>query len=91
MKITFYAKITYKLKENHPDFECIPEPMRSETHEFEDVYNVDPDYFFDLSDIRGYIKHDLRLIAGGGYRTDTIKDVSIEIKGIPKEEEEAFC
>lgn len=69
--------IYYKVKNNHPDLKYIPEDERDKTHEFCDIYNIDTDCFFGRDDIEHYIKHDLALVAGGGYETDTIKDTKI--------------
>ncbi len=69
--------IYFKVKKNHPDLECIPEDERDKTHEFCDIYNIDTGCFYGREDIESYIKHDLKLVAGGGYHTDTIKNVKI--------------
>ena len=69
--------IYYKVKNNHPDLDCIPEDDRDKTLEFCDTYNIDTDYFYGREDIERYIKHDLALVAGGGYDTDTIKDTKV--------------
>ena len=67
--------VHYKMKKNHPDLQCIPEDERDKTFEFCDIYTIDTDCFDGREDIEAYIKHDLKLVAGGGYSTDTIKDV----------------
>ena len=69
--------IYFKVKDNHPDLQCIPEDERDKTHEFCDIYNIDTDCFYGRDDIEHYIEHDLALVAGGGYETDTIKDTKI--------------
>lgn len=76
-KVKVKGVIYFKVKKNHPDLECIPEDERDKTHEFCDTYNIDTDYFYGREDIESYIKHDLKLVAGGGYDTDTIKNVKI--------------
>lgn len=69
----YNASITFELKENHPCYKN----HKGEIMTFNDIYydnfGYDPDY------IISYIKHDLSLVAGGGYRTDTIKNVSFKI------------
>ena len=69
--------IYYKVKKNHPDLKYIPEDKRDKTLEFCDIYNIDTDCFYGRDDIESYIKHDLKLVAGGGYDTNTIKNVKI--------------
>lgn len=69
--------IKYKVKKNHPDLKCIPEDERDKTLEFCDIYTIDTNCFNGRDDIENYIKHDLKLVAGGGYNTDTIKDAKI--------------
>lgn len=76
-KIKIKGVIRFKVKKNHPDLKCIPEEDRDKTHEFCDIYYIDTDYFYGRDDIESYIKHDLKLVAGGGYDTDTIKNVKI--------------
>lgn len=71
--------IYYKVKKNHPDIKYIPEDKRDKIHEFSDIYNIDTDCFYGRDDIEDYIKHDLKLVAGGGYDTDTIKNVKIAL------------
>lgn len=69
----YNASITFELKENHPYYE----DHKGEMMTFNDIYynslGYSPDYMI------SYIKHDLSLVAGGGYRTDTIKNVSFKI------------
>lgn len=74
--------IKFKVKRNHPDLKYIPEDERDNEQIFEDVYTIDTDYFWCDDAIRSYIEHDLRLVAGGGYATDTIKNVKIKLSYI---------
>lgn len=69
--------IYYKVKKNHPDLQYIPEDERDKTQEFCDIYNIDTDCFWGRDHIEDYIKRDLKLVAGGGYGTDTIKNTKI--------------
>ena len=80
MKIVFHASIKFRVKENHPDLKYIPENERSRVFEYDDTYTIDPDYFYGMDDIRNYIERDLKLIASGGYRIDTILVEDIQIK-----------
>ena len=72
--------IYFKVKKNHPDLKCLPENERDKTQVFKDTYFIDTDYFYGRDDIESYIKHDLKLVAGGGYDTNTIKNVKIDLK-----------
>lgn len=65
------AKINFTTKQNHPD-------AKNYKGEFSDIYTFDRNYH-DIESAKSYIKNDLKLVAGGGYRTDTIKDVKISI------------
>jgi len=65
------AKINFTTKQNHPD-------AKNYKGEFSDTYIFDDNYH-DIESAKSYIKNDLKLVAGGGYRKDTIKDVKISI------------
>lgn len=80
MQVKIKGIIKYKVKKNHPDLKYIPEAERDKVQEFDDVYYIDMDYFEDMDAVKRYVKHDLALVAGGGYATDTIKNVSYELK-----------
>ena len=80
MKKKYNAEIRYKMLLNHPDKEYVVggwAPDKVLTHK--DVYTINPDCFIDEDDIDEYITYDLMFIAGGGYRTDTIELVSMDI------------
>lgn len=74
--------ITYKVKDNHPDLKYIPEEDRDKVHTFEDTYTIDTDNFWGEDHYTGWIKNDLMLVAGGGYDTDTIREVKIKLQGV---------
>lgn len=82
----YLAKIKFKMKKTHPDIGCIQgEWTPDRIFEFDDVYEFqegwyEPDYE------KQYMKHDLALVAGGGYNADHIADVKYEIKKITKKE-----
>lgn len=80
MKIN--AVIKYKIKENHPDLKYVEGWNRDKVFEFEDTYNIDPDSFWGEDHINSYIRHDMELVAGGGYDTDTIEVVSYKTKRV---------
>ena len=71
--------IRYKVKKNHPDLKYIDGDKRYDEFEFCDVYNIDTDNFWGRDHIESFIKHDLALVAGGGYDTDTIKNVKFKL------------
>ena len=77
--MNYYAKITFKINENHPMWEDSNDNRLSEkTYEFEDLYRdnnnlYSEDYMHDL------IREDLLLIAGGENYTKSISDVDIKI------------
>ena len=75
MKKTYHATIKWRCKANHPDTDDTKTVFT-----YSDDYYIDDDYFEDEDAIRSYIKHDLALVAGGGYDTDTITDVSYNIR-----------
>ena len=72
------AKIKYRIKKTHPDYDCAPVNERDGYMEFEDIYKMDTDRFWSDDYMMDYIKNDLRLVAGGGYDWDHIYDVSFE-------------
>lgn len=77
--ITIKGIIKYKVKNNHPDLKYIPEEERDKVLVYSDIYNIDTDCFYGRDHIESYIKNDLKLVAGGGYYTDTIKNVKITL------------
>ena len=77
MKRQYKAIIKWQCKKNHPDTKDT-----KTVFEYDDTYTIDDDYFYGEDDIIHYIKHDMALAAGGGYSTDTIKNVKINITRI---------
>ena len=77
MKKVFKAEISFKVLPTHPDINCIKNP--NETLTFDDVYTMDTDYFDNKEQMIDHIKHDLALVAGGGYNKDHIYDVEYKI------------
>ncbi|WP_341323421.1 hypothetical protein NSQ62_08075 [Solibacillus sp. FSL H8-0523] len=82
MKKMFRAVITFKVKDSHPDIEYIKNPDETLSHE--DVYTMNTDYFNNEDEMINYIKHDLSLVASGGYsyNLEHIKNVVFDIKRI---------
>ena len=71
MKVKYNATIYFDTKKNHPDLPS------AEYQSFSDIYTIETDSLW--GEPLDYIKGDLRLIAGGGYRTDTIENVRFYI------------
>lgn len=78
MKKSILATIYYTVDSEHPDIQYIKNP--SEIQSFTDVYRFDTDYLGDIDryDMENYAKNDLRLVAGGGYNTEHIHNVTFE-------------
>lgn len=74
MKKSILATITYTVDSKHPDFY---NPPINEVLSYSDVYTFDMDYY-DEDDVENYIKSDLRLVAGGGYNSKHIHNVSFD-------------
>jgi hypothetical protein len=66
------------MDKEHPDVKCVEDWTEDKVMKFADYYEFSTDYTRD--EIESYIKHDLMLIAGGGYNTDHIHNVTFEIK-----------
>lgn len=75
----YYGKITYEIDENHPD---VGGWYKGKVLEYEDTYEFDERLYSpkDHDIFVNFIKKDLKLIAGGGYNTDHIHNVKIEIR-----------
>lgn len=80
MRRAFPGTIKYRIKESHPDKNLIvggwsPDKIfiMSDTY----YMNYDP-LFDDIDSIKEFIKHDLLLVAGGGYNTKDVELVSFE-------------
>lgn len=78
LKYRFHGKITFTMDKEHPDVKCVEDWTEDKVMKFADYYEFSTDYTRD--EIESYIKHDLMLIAGGGYNTDHIHNVTFEIK-----------
>lgn len=81
----YHGKITYTIDGKHPDIKYVEEWTEEKVLTFEDTYTFDESRNFEWqkeSHIKSYIKHDLMLVAGGGYNTDHIHNVEFEIKRV---------
>lgn len=77
MKYKLHAKITFTIDENHPDIKHVDNWTPDKTFNFDDVYTFDADY--EPEQAREYIKHDMLLVAGGGYSTEHVHNVNFFI------------
>lgn len=78
LKRRFHGKITFTMDKEHPDVKCVEDWTEDKVMKFADYYEFSTDYTKD--EIESYIKHDLMLVAGGGYNTDHIHNVTFEIR-----------
>ena len=78
----FYGEIQYTINEKHPYYANAQKendlPFIYGFHTFFDLYEFDEPY--EVEDVEGYIKHDLRLVAGGGYKTDGVENAYFTIR-----------
>lgn len=80
MKRQYKGTITYKMKPSHPDIEYLKGDI-NEPLEFADVYTINKeDFDNNVEEIHYFIKRDLTLVAGGGYDSEHIYDVSFNIQ-----------
>lgn len=82
MKKSIRATIYYTVDSEHPDIQYIKNP--SEKQSFTDTYTFDTNYVGNVtrSEMENYAKNDLRLVAGGGYNSKHIHNVSFEFKSV---------
>lgn len=81
-KIKIFAEIKFTMDEKHPDIKYVPEWHPDKIFTFSDTYTINPDHFYCMDDIKSYIKHDLMLIAGGGYNSDYIHNVEFTFRRV---------
>ena len=77
MKSKYHGKIMYTMDKSHPDIEYAKDWTENKVYAFKDEYTFDACYTHE--DIIDYIKHDLSLVAGGGYNTEHIHNVKFDI------------
>lgn len=81
--MTYKGRIEYTIKETHPDKDCVVGGWNPDkVYDYEDIYTIDPDKFYDTDHIINYIKTDLALVAGGGYNWDHIDNIRFEMEVI---------
>lgn len=73
MKKRYHAIIEFNTDAQHPD------SQNAKNLSYTDTYTIDSDAFYGPEDIRDYITEDLRLVAGGGYDSKHINNVTIKI------------
>lgn len=88
-KLTITGTIYYTVDQDHPDYDSIiGDPTRelsySDTYTF-DIYDpvLNPAGYWTMNQtdaMREHIKHDLALVAGGGYNTKHIHNVRYVFK-----------
>lgn len=78
LKYRFHGKIAFTMDKERPDVKCVEDWTEDKVLTFEDYYEFSMDYTKD--EIESYIKHDLMLVAGGGYNTYHIHNVTFEIR-----------
>lgn len=77
-KVTIKARIYYTVDEYHPEYQYIKNPDAEQV--FEDVYTFDTGYYPTSDARRAYMKHDLMLVAGGGYTCGNIHNIRFEFE-----------
>lgn len=77
----YRAKIKYRIKKTHPDIGCVKDWTPKKVFEIEDVYTFQEEWFSEDYE-KDYMRHDLALVAGGGYSTNHISNVKYEIEKI---------
>lgn len=74
----YYGKINCTIDTDHPDVQYVKDWTENKMLSFDDTYTFDDSYTED--DCINYIKRDLKLVAGGGYNSDHIHNVTFEIE-----------
>ena len=76
----YHGKISFTMDKNHPDIKYVGDWKEDKVFTFSDEYTFNDDYTEES--IAHYIKHDLSLVAGGGYDADHIHNLKFEIKRV---------
>ena len=74
----YHGKISFTIDKGHPDIKYVNDWTEDKILTFADTYTFNDDYTEES--IIQYIKRDLSLVAGGGYNTDHISNVTFEIE-----------
>ena len=80
MKKRYQGKISFTIDNGHPDIKCIKDWEENKIYTFTDIYTFEEHW--ERENIESYIKNDLKLVAGGGYRSKYISNVTFEIKQV---------
>lgn len=73
----YTATIYYRMKGNNPDWGYVKDHRKTLNMDY--TARFDLNWWWGEDDIIEHLKHELMLMAGGGYSTDTIKNVRFEI------------
>lgn len=76
----YYGKINCTIDKDHPDVQYVKDWTENKMLSFDDTYTFDDSYTEE--DCINYIKRDLKLVAGGGYNSDHIHNVTFEIERV---------
>lgn len=79
-KVKIKGTIFYTVDKSHPDYQYIKNP--NEVQKFSDVYTFDTRFFPDKLSREYYMENDLALIAGGGYNTEHIHNITFEFEKV---------
>jgi hypothetical protein len=83
MTVKYYGEIAFTMDENHSDIAYVNDWAEDKVFTFEDTYSFKADFVWGYEDgVIEYIKRDLMLVAGGGYNTDHIHNVTFTIERI---------
>lgn len=78
------ATIFYTIDRNHPDINYMENKSTKTVRTFKDTYIFDKCRcaFETITEMKNYIRNDLKLIAGGGYDTKHIHNVRFEFEEV---------
>lgn len=79
MKVRYYGRIKCTIDKGHPDIKYVHDWTENKEFEFDDTY-IFNNSSYEEDDYIGYIKRDLKLVAGGGYDWEHIHNISFEIR-----------
>ena len=81
--IKYKATLQYKILPTHPDIKYVVGGWNPDkVYEYDDIYIFNREIidFEEFESLSNFMKHDLALVAGGGYNTDGIKIVDFTVK-----------
>lgn len=79
VKQKYKATIFYTIDATHPDIKYLNEEYNeNKVFNYSDIYSFPADYAIDYC--MSIIKSDLRLVAGGGYNSEHIHNVTFNIE-----------